>query len=288
MLGREVAIKTLPAEFEKDDERLSRLRREAKLLASLNHPNIATIHSLEEEAGIRFLVLELIEGATLDERIQRGPIPVAEASKIALQIADALGAAHERGIIHRDLKPANIKIAKNGHVKVLDFGIAKPLYTAERPRPDAETLTRVTEQGRLLGTPGYMSPEQIRGEDVDARTDIWAFGVILAEMLTGKLPYGAAAPRSTDPRRANYRSAAHYNPMVPLWLDGALQKGVAVSPADRYAVVSEFVYDLTHPNPRFMYREHRPLLERTPVVFWQTTAAVLAAVCVVLFFLLMT
>ena len=184
-LGRDVAIKTLPAEYEKDNERLSRLRREAKLLASLNHPNIATIHGLEEDAGVRFLVLELIEGATLEERIQRGPIPVAEALKIALQIADAVGAAHDRGIIHRDLKPANIKIAKNGRVKVLDFGLAKPLYTSDRP-PNTRTVSHATEQGRLLGTPGYMSPEQIRGETIDTRTDIWAFGVILAEMLTGQ------------------------------------------------------------------------------------------------------
>ena len=185
-LGRDVAIKNLPDEYLNDDERLARLRREAKLLASLNHPNIATLYSLDEYSGIRFLVMELIEGPTLEERIAKGPIPLEEALDIAMQIADALEAANDRGIIHRDLKPANIKLTKNGRVKVLDFGLAKPTPNSGDIHRDMPTVSQVTELGQTLGTPGYMSPEQIRGDAIDARADIWAFGVILTEMLTGQ------------------------------------------------------------------------------------------------------
>jgi serine/threonine protein kinase len=186
-LGREVAIKTLPEEFARDSDRLARFEREAKLLASLNHPNIGAIHGLEESEGTRFLVLELIEGDTLADRIDRGPIPVEEALTLALQIAEAVEAAHAKGIIHRDLKPANIKVTANNKVKVLDFGLAK----AFEPNPANMALSNsptfsmaVTQQGIILGTAAYMAPEQARGDTVDKRADIWAFGCILFEMLT--------------------------------------------------------------------------------------------------------
>jgi len=183
-LGREVAIKTLPEEYSSDPKRLGRFEREAKVLASLNHPHIAQIYGLEEDDGRRFLVLELVEGATLAKRIGRGPIPIKESLSIALQIAEALEAAHGRGIIHRDLKPANLMLDPDGQAKVLDFGIAKPARTATADR--TRTLTRPpTRAGVLMGTPTYMSPEQVRGQGVDKRSDIWAFGVVLWEMLTG-------------------------------------------------------------------------------------------------------
>ncbi len=188
-LGREVAIKTLPEEFAQDEERLARFEREAKLLASLNHPNIATIHGLEEDSGTRFLVLELVEGDTLADRLRRGAIPVEESLKLALQIAEALEAAHEKGVIHRDLKPANIKVTPDGKIKVLDFGLAKA-FAGDRSEVNlsqSPTLSmQATEQGVILGTAAYMSPEQARGQEVDKRADVWAFGVVLFEMLTGR------------------------------------------------------------------------------------------------------
>ena len=188
-LGRDVAIKVLPEEFAKDAERVARFQREAKLLASLNHPNIAGIYGLEESEGTHFLVLELIEGDTLADRIKRGAIPVEEALKLGLQIAEALEAAHEKGVIHRDLKPANIKVTPDGKAKVLDFGLAKAFAgdSEDTNLSNSPTLSvAATQQGIILGTAAYMSPEQASGEATDKRTDIWAFGVVLFEMLTGR------------------------------------------------------------------------------------------------------
>jgi Tol biopolymer transport system component len=187
-LGRDVAIKVLPEEFAKDPDRVARFQREATLLASLNHPNIAAIYGLEESGGTDFLVLELVEGQTLRDRIKSGPIPAEEALKLALQIAEALEAAHEKGIIHRDLKPGNIKVTPEGKVKVLDFGLAKA-FTGEQTDlnlSNSPTLSEAaTQHGVILGTAAYMSPEQARGESVDKKADIWAFGCVLFEMLTG-------------------------------------------------------------------------------------------------------
>ena len=189
-LGRDVAIKVLPEAFAHDPERLSRFQREAKMLAALNHPNIATIYGLEQSNGTSYLVMELIGGENLAERITReGPLPVEEASAIAKQIAEALEAAHEKGIIHRDLKPANVKVTPEGKVKVLDFGLAKAFAgdTTESDPSNSPTLSQAaTMHGVILGTAAYMSPEQARGKAVDKRTDIWAFGCVLFEMLTGK------------------------------------------------------------------------------------------------------
>ncbi len=189
-LNREVAIKVLPEVFAADPDRMARFRREAQVLASLNHPNIAVIHSVEERA----LVLELVEGPTLAERIAKGPIPLDEALSIAGQIAEALECAHNKGIIHRDLKPANIKLTPEGRVKVLDFGLAKavPRVGTIDAVLQSSVTTTVSEAGVIMGTPSYMAPEQARGETVDRRADIWSFGVVLYEMLTGRQLFGGS------------------------------------------------------------------------------------------------
>ncbi len=191
-LGRDVAIKVLPDLFIEDEERLARFEREARMLAALDHANIAAIYGLEEVDGKRFLIMQLADGETLQERIKRGPIPIQDSMKIARQIAEALESAHAKGIIHRDLKPANVKVDGQGQVKVLDFGLAKaiegdPTTSGSHPSlMESPTLTaQMTGAGVLLGTAAYMSPEQARGEAADKRADLWAFGVVLWEMLTG-------------------------------------------------------------------------------------------------------
>src|SRR5262245_19882606 len=174
--------------FSRDADRVSRFQREAQVLASLNHSNIATIYDLQEANESRFLIMELVEGETLAERIARGPLPIEEALDIAKQICEALEAAHEKGIIHRDLKPANVKILSDGKVKVLDFGLAKALENnpANAALSHSPTISMAaTNAGVILGTAAYMSPEQARGTAVDTRSDLWAFGVVLYEVLTG-------------------------------------------------------------------------------------------------------
>ena len=192
-LGRDVAIKILPADFTADPERRARFTREARLLATLNHPHIGAIYGLEESAGIAALVLEFVDGPTLATRLEHGPLPIVEALPIARQIAEALEAAHDKGIVHRDLKPANIILQGGGggtagavRAKVLDFGLAKPAAVDLAADLTRESSLAGTEDGRILGTPAYMSPEQARGQVVDKRTDIWAYGCVLYEMLTGR------------------------------------------------------------------------------------------------------
>src|SRR5213083_3442947 len=221
-LGREVAIKVLPAAMANDAERMARFQREAHTLASLNHPNIASIYGLEDSGAVRALVMELVEGPTLAERIatrargdsvgaglapaaraqQAAPLPLDEALGSAKQIAEALEAAHERGIIHRDLKPANIKVTEGGTVKVLDFGLAK----AFNPQDSAANLNETnsptlgmaaTQAGAIVGTAAYMSPEQARGKPVDRRADIWSFGCVLYEALTGRQAFAAETVSDT-------------------------------------------------------------------------------------------
>ena len=201
-LNRDVAIKVLPEAFANEPDRLARFQREAKTLASLNHPNIGAIYGLEESGGVSALVMELVEGEDLSQRIARGAIPVDQALPIAKQIADALEAAHEQGIIHRDLKPANIKIRADGTVKVLDFGLAKAMepsggMSASVSTSPTLTTPAMTQAGMILGTAAYMSPEQARGTTVDKRADIWAFGVVLWEMLTGKRLFEGATVSDT-------------------------------------------------------------------------------------------
>jgi serine/threonine protein kinase len=211
-LGREVAIKVLPDDVARDAERLARFEREAKSLAALNHPNVATLYSFEQHGEAPLLVMELVEGPTLADRIARGPIPLPQAVPLFLAIADGLEAAHERGVIHRDLKPANIKIAADGEgstvsalparVKILDFGLAKAMVDDAQASDPAlshsPTLTlAATQRGQILGTAAYMSPEQASGKPVDKRADVWAFGACLYEALTGRRAFaGDDAPNT--------------------------------------------------------------------------------------------
>jgi serine/threonine-protein kinase len=200
-LGRDIALKILPAALAMDSERLSRFVREAQVLASLNHPNIAQIYGLERQDGregregqngLNALVLELVEGPTLADRIARGALPIEDAVAIARQIAEALEAAHEQGIVHRDLKPANVKLRVDGTVKVLDFGLAKALDSYSPVAVDlthSPTIAPMTMQATILGTAAYMAPEQAKGKAVDRRADIWAFGIVFAEMLAGRPMY---------------------------------------------------------------------------------------------------
>ena len=189
-LGRDVAIKVLPSGTAQSDRMLSRFEREAQVLAALNHPNIATLHGFDKDGDTAFLVMEVVEGITLSERLRRGPMSPDEAAAVFVQIAAGLEAAHDRGVVHRDLKPGNIKISEDGHVKILDFGLAKATSGSGDDDDDSPTLTlEETREGTILGTPAYMSPEQARGERVDSRTDIWAFGVCLYEALTAKRPF---------------------------------------------------------------------------------------------------
>ena len=188
-LDREVAIKVLPEQFTQDPQRLARFEREAKLLASLNHPNIAAIYGFEHADDVHFLVLELVPGDTLAEQVAKGPLPVEKALEVCRQIAEGVEAAHEKGVIHRDLKPANVMITPEGKVKILDFGLAKALEVevpeSSLSQPPTQT-NAATQAGVILGTLAYISPEQAKGEAVDKRADIFAFGAVLYECLTGK------------------------------------------------------------------------------------------------------
>jgi serine/threonine-protein kinase len=236
-LGRQVAIKVLPDTFAHDPDRLARFDREAKTLAALNHPNIAAIYGLERSHGTTALVMELVEGPTLAERIAQGPIPVDEALSIAKQIAEAFEAAHEQGIIHRDLKPANVKVRDDGTVKVLDFGLAKALEPMSAGGIDATASPTITSPammtgvGVILGTAAYMSPEQARGDVADRRSDIWAFGCVLFEVLTGRRAFDGATVSDilAAVLRAQpewHRLPSNLHPRLRLLLERCLEKNV--------------------------------------------------------------
>ena len=243
-LKRQVAIKILPASLATDHDRLARFQREAEVLASLNHPNIAAIYGLEESGGVTALVMELVEGEDLSQRIARGAIPVDEALPYARQIAEALEAAHEQGIVHRDLKPANIKVRPDGTAKVLDFGLAKAMEPAAGSSPNVSqsptiTTPAMTQAGMIIGTAAYMSPEQARGRPVDRRTDIWAFGCVLYEMLTGVTAFSRETV--TDTLSAITRDEPDWNvhPDIPPHITRLLRRCLDKDPRTRLRDIGE-------------------------------------------------
>ena len=246
-LEREVAIKVLPSSLAADPERLARFRREAQMLASLNHPNIGSIYGLVEVDGVRGLVLELVEGDTLRDMLEvaeRG-LPVESALRIARQIADALDAAHRQGIIHRDLKPANVKVTPSGLVKLLDFGLGKELAgaiaAADSMAATAEQPLQFSRLGMVLGTVGYMSPEQVRAGPLDSRTDLFSLGVVLYEMTTGQSPFGGSvAPVVFDAiLHSTPTPARQINTHVPAALERVIVTLLEKEPAARYTSAAD-------------------------------------------------
>ena len=269
-------LRFCPEEFSRDADLVSRFQREAEILASLSHPNIAGIYSLEEADGSRYLVLELVEGETLANHIARGPIPVQEALDIAKSICEALEAAHEKGVIHRDLKPANVKITPEGKVKVLDFGLAKMMDPGSSNPSLSKSPTvnmAATQQGIILGTASYMSPEQARGKRVDKRTDVWAFGCVLYEMLTGKR--GFEGEDISDTLASVLRAEPDWNALpgnTAPTLRTLIQRCVAKDRAQRIADMSVVKFLLAEPaftgtpSPRPRSRLRTILLIATVVV----------------------
>jgi serine/threonine protein kinase/tetratricopeptide (TPR) repeat protein len=266
-LDRDVAIKVLPVMFGSDPERVARFQREARTLAALNHPNIAAIYGLEERDGATALVLELVEGPTLADRIAQGLVPLDEALRIAAQIADALEAAHERGIIHRDLKPANVKLRRDGTVKVLDFGLAKRPSGADlrEGRVDLLSGRGLTGDGAILGTVGYMSPEQAAGKSTVLASDQFSFGVILFELLTGQRPF--ARDTSVETLSAIIRDDPPpirvFNAAVPESLQRLVERCLAKQPDHRYADTRQLAMELRRVRADL---EMRPRLEARPAV----------------------
>jgi serine/threonine protein kinase/tetratricopeptide (TPR) repeat protein len=239
-LGRDVALKVLPAEMAADPERIERFRREARAVAALNHPNIVTIHSVECAGNTHFLTMELLQGRTLEALVAEGPLPIERVVKIARQIAEAVASAHEQGIVHRDLKPANVIVDDSGRATVLDFGLAK----TKPALVDADAATvRVTRLGALLGTPTYMSPEQVRGLDVDHRTDIFSLGAVIYEMATGVRPFRgrSSAELASAILRDTPRRASDVRPAVPSELARVIMRCLEKVPSGRFASMAEVV-----------------------------------------------
>jgi serine/threonine protein kinase/Tol biopolymer transport system component len=282
-LGREVAIKTLPDAFAKDADRLARFEREAKLLASLNHPNIAALYGLDEVDGAQLLILELVEGETLADRLSAGAIPLDQALDIARQIVDAVEAAHEAGVLHRDLKPANVQVTPDGKVKVLDFGLAKAFVDgrSELNLSHSPTLSlTATAHGVILGTAAYMSPEQARGVAVDKRADIWAIGCILYEMLAGRRTFGGEL--ASDVMASVLKSEPDYTalpPAIPARLRALIQRCLQKDPKKRWRDAGDVrvELELVSTAPAELDREAHPAPSRTRERLLWSSAVVLAA-----------
>jgi two-component system LytT family response regulator len=241
-LGRHVALKVLPPELGADLDRMHRFEQEAKLASALTHPNVATIFEIGQQGEMRFLAMEYVEGRPLAERIREGPLKIPDLVQIAMQVADALDAAHSKGIIHRDIKPANLMITPRGHVKVLDFGLAK---LQANPKAADETQL-LTSAGLVVGTVEYMSPEQALGRDVDYRTDIFSLGVVLYEMATGRLPFSGSTPSETMARilQAQPDAVARFNYEVPESLERTIRKCLEKDRERRYQSARELLVDL--------------------------------------------
>ena len=259
-LGRDVAIKVLPEAFSEDPERLARFRREAQVLASLNHPNIATLHGLEEHDGIHYLIMELVEGETLAERLSNGALSIDEVRSIAKEIADGLEDAHEKGIVHRDLKPANLKITPEGRIKILDFGLAKAFVddTDVADNSLSPTLTRdATRAGVILGTAAYMSPEQARGKPVDKRSDIFSFGSVLYEMLAGARAFDGEM--LSDVLAAVIKTEPDWS-RLPAEMAALVKRCMDKNPHERFRDIGDVRYELGRPaSPSSTEGTPRPL-----------------------------
>src|SRR5262245_42616799 len=249
-LGREVAVKVLPEAVASSPDRLARFEREARAVAGLNHPNIVTLHSVEEEEGVRFLTMELVDGQSLDHVVASGGLPLARVLELAIPLANALVAAHERGVVHRDLKPGNVMVTHDGWVKVLDFGLAK-VAAEEGSDPGATigaTAGPISGVGQVLGTVPYMAPEQIRGETVDARSDLFALGIILYELATGRRPFTGDTP--ADISSAILRDAA--TPLLsvrsdlPRDLNRIVVRCLEKNPRDRFQTARDVYNELKY------------------------------------------
>ncbi|MDQ3755199.1 MAG: serine/threonine protein kinase, partial [Acidobacteriota bacterium] len=259
-LGRQIALKLLPSQFTKDQERLRRFQQEARAASALNHPNILTIHEIGEADGHHFLATELIEGETLRAQLKRAPMKIGEALDVAAQCASALAAAHAAGIVHRDIKPENIMVRRDGYVKVLDFGLAK---LTERPDVDSEDSTLVnTGAGVVMGTPAYMSPEQARGQKVDACTDLWSLGVVLYEMVGGRVPFTGETASDVISLilRDEPLPLTRIAPEVPTELEWIVKKALRKDPEERYQTAKELLTDLKNLKQRLDFEAE---LERT-------------------------
>src|SRR5213080_2763592 len=248
-LGRKVALKLLAKELTQNRDRLSRFDQEAFAASALNHPNILTIYELGDEGGRHFIATEYVEGQTLRKRLQTTPMEIVEVLDVAIQIAGALEEAHAASIIHRDIKPENVMIRRNGHVKVLDFGLAKLMERQEPELTDTEAVTRAlvqTDAGMVLGTSQYMSPEQARGKPVDARTDIWSLGVVLYEMATGHPPF--TGETKTDVivaiAKSDPQPLTRFTRNVPAELEWIVMKALRKNVEERYQTIKEFQSDL--------------------------------------------
>jgi len=265
-LGRDVAIKVLPSALSRDPDRLRRFEQEARAAAALNHPNILAVYQMGTHDGSPYLVSELLEGSTLRDLLLRGPVPARKAIDYAMQTAHGLAAAHEKGIVHRDLKPENVFVTKDGRVKILDFGLAKLIDQPHASDPGSPTLTGGTEPGVVLGTAGYMSPEQVRGETTDNRTDLFALGAILYELLTGKRAFHKPTSAETMAAILNEEppSASQIAPATPPALQKVVQRCLEKNPAQRFHSASDLAFALealsdagTSPTSAFVARERR-------------------------------
>ncbi|HEV2697438.1 MAG TPA: serine/threonine-protein kinase, partial [Terriglobales bacterium] len=244
-LDREVAIKVLPQSLISDPDRLRRFEQEARAAAALNHPNILAVHQMATDNGVSYLVSELLEGETLRERLRRGPIPLRKAIDYEVQIAHGLAAAHEKGIVHRDLKPENLFVTKDGRVKILDFGLAK-LTQLKHDSDLTDTLTEGTDPGVVVGTVGYMSPEQVRGKPADHRSDIFAFGTILYEIVTGKQTFRkpTSAETMTAILNEDPPSVSQLAPSVPPGLQRVVHRCLEKAPEHRFQSASDLAFAL--------------------------------------------
>ena len=254
-LNRTVALKVLPSATAADPDRLKRFQREAQAVAALNHPNVVTIYSVEETNGVPFLTMELVDGATLDEMIPQRGMDLARLLQLAIPLADAVGAAHDHGIVHRDLKPSNIMVARDGRVKVLDFGLAKL-----RPEPSshleasAVTIEKLTSAHTVLGTAAYMSPEQAEGRPVDQRSDMFSLGILLYHVATGKQPFAGDTPMSVLSAiiKDTPAPAATINPRISPDLERIIRRCLAKDPSRRYQSAIDLrndLEDLAHATP---------------------------------------